>query len=70
MEGMGWSAVLRGLSRQPLAGRQEQSGRAAYLHRLQHLLVRQLCLGSLHACCAERSLDYFVSIPFKLLIKK
>lgn len=44
--------------------------RATYLHRLQHLLIRDLCLGRLAACRTERSLNYFASVSFKLLIKE
>lgn len=58
------------LPQQSLPGCWKLSGRATYLHCLQHLIVRELGLGVLDALHAERSLDYFVSKPFKLWIKE
>lgn len=41
-----------------------------YLHCLQHLVVSELPHGVLAALHVERSLDYFVSISFKLWIEE
>lgn len=58
------------LPQQSLPGCWKLFGRATYLHCLQHLVVRELARGVLDALHAERSLDYFASIPFKLWIKE
>lgn len=58
------------LPQQSLPGCWKLSGRATYLHCLQHLVVRELGSGVPAALCTEHSLDYFVSIPFKLGIKE
>lgn len=46
------------------------SEKASYLHRLQHLLIGELSLGSLAACRAEHGLDDFAAVSFKLVIEE